>query len=116
MTINEKGWWTGMCSIYLFYYELENFFVDLETEQIVFDIYNLITPNDYFLFRYNPDKFCEFPWVMDRYITVRIIYVPKDEICGLNPNYRELIDINDLRDSYGRYEEYERQHMAVVGG
>lgn len=105
-----------MCNIYLVYYENENYFVDLETDQILFEIYNVITPSDLFLFRHDPDKFCKFPWVMDRHVTVHIIFVPIGEICSDYVGYLKMVETNDLKDDYDRYEKYERTRMANIAG
>lgn len=99
-----------MCNLYLYYYEDENLFVDQEGEA-VFDLFRTITPSDLFLFRHILDDYENFPMVDHPEITVHIITVPKEPICG-----RLHIPELDLKQSYEQYEIYERFGQIICHG
>ena len=60
--------------IHLYYHERENVFTDSEG-QIVYDIFTMITPQDLFLFRYDPGMTC-FPLGGDPDFLCEIITEP----------------------------------------
>ena len=102
--------------IHLYYWEKENLFAD-QYGQPFFGLINLITPQQIFMFRHDPYTYDKFQFRHDRRITVHIEIIPGEEICRINhPSAIAFLDLNNERELYKREEEYERQHMAVVGG
>lgn len=99
-----------MCDYYVYYLEEENMFVE-EDGTIIFDLFDIITPRDLFLFRHDQDKFDTFPLVKHREITVHVDVIPSGDICGL-----KYMGVLDLGDYYDRWELYERTKMANVTG
>ena len=105
-----------MCDLYLAYYERENYFVD-EYGEIVYDLYRVITPGDLFLFKNIMDDYEQFPMVDHPEITVHIIHIPSEAICGrLDIPAVNIENLLDIQYDYDRLEEYERQRMANVAG
>lgn len=89
---------SGKLVFYLYYYEDENLFTD-DDGHVVYDIFDLITPQDLFLFRHD-NGFNVFTLRTDQDILVEIVPIP-DEVCGL----QEIPPIN-LGDDYERIERY----------
>ena len=105
-----------MCDLYLAYYERENYFVD-EYGEIVYDLYRVLTPNDLMLFHNVMDDYDQFPFVGNPEVTVHIIPIPSEEVCGrLDIPAVNIENLLDIQYDYDRLEEYERQHMAKVTG
>lgn len=89
--------------IYLFYYEDENFFTD-EYGEIIYNMFDMITPQDLFMFKYDRG-YNLFPHKKDRTILYEIITIP-EEICGEQELYI------DVGDDYERMERYEKARMS----
>lgn len=87
-------------TMFIYYYEEENVFTK-DDGRVIFNIFDIITPNDLYLFRYDPSFSC-FSMKDNRNILVDIISVP-EEVCG----WIEIPDI-DLGDDWERIERYER--------
>lgn len=99
-----------VCNLYLYYYEKENIFVDEEGE-VIFDLFRAITPSDLFLFRNILDDYENFPMVDHPEVTVRIISIPKEPVCG-----RLHIPALDLQKCFEQYEQYERFGHIICHG
>lgn len=97
-----------MCDLYLFYYEDENIFVD-EYNEIVWDIFYLITPGDMLLFKSNWDKYDTFPIIGMEGITCRITVIPNGPICGTT-----IPQIMTEAESYKNYEKHERLTYSMA--
>lgn len=97
-----------MCSIYLYYYEDENIFVD-EYGEIVWDIFYLITPSDMLLFKSDWDKYDIFPVINMDNITCRIVVIPNGPICGTT-----IPQIMKQAEAYKNYEKHERITYAMA--
>lgn len=65
-------------TLYIYYYEDENVFTD-EDGHVIYDTFDIITPNDIYLFKHDP-AFNSFRMVSDREVIVQIIYIP-GELC-----------------------------------
>lgn len=89
---------------YLYYYEDENLFTD-NGGHVIYDIFNIITPQDLFLFQYD-NGYNIFPMVWNPNTLCEIIPIP-DEVCGL----QDIPDI-DIGDDYERIERYEKARMS----
>jgi len=86
--------------ILLCYYEDENIFTDGEGH-IIYNMFELITPNDLFLFRHDRGNNC-FRLVYDPRFMCEIISIP-DEVCGHQTKPHIL-----LGDDYERIDRFER--------
>lgn len=87
-------------TLYLYYYEQQNVFTDIDGI-VIYNIFEIITPNDLFLFRHD-SGFNYFPFVGDKEWLVEIITVP-DEVCG----WQETLDFIDFGDDLERVNRYE---------
>lgn len=87
-------------TFYLYYYENENLFTN-ERGQIVFNMFELITPNDMFLFR-KDDNFNCFPMRNNRDAFIQIIPIPFEFWAWQEVAY---LDIGDDLERVKRYEE-----------
>ena len=85
---------------YLYYYEDENLFTD-DGGHVVYDIYNLITPQDLYMFR-NDEKYTCFALKGYRDAICEIIIIPKEYF-----KYPEVPDI-DFGEDYERLQRYEK--------
>jgi hypothetical protein len=65
---------------YILYYEVDNIFTDMDGN-IIYNIFDMITPNDLLLFRDDPgnNSFC---MKSDRDKICEIITIPEDGYCG----------------------------------
>lgn len=89
----------GKLVFYLYYYEEENFFTD-EDGWIIYDLFNIITPLNLYLFQ-TDNGYNVFPMVGHDDVICEIISVP-DECCGL-PDYPEPMDVGDDYETLDRY-------------
>jgi len=92
-------------SIQLLYYEDENLFRDAAFGNIIYNIYEFITPSDLYLFRHDSKYYC-FPMVGFRNIMCEIIVIP-DETCGERYESGE-----DIGDDYERIDRYQRSRRG----
>lgn len=98
-------------SLHLLYYEDGNFFVDSAGE-IVYNLFNIITPRDLFMFKNDSSGlYDKFPYVKDRNVLVCLIYIPAGDIGWLlhMPKIKAA-------EAYANFEEYERSRMSRFGG
>ena len=89
----------GKLVFYLYYYEEENFFTD-ENGWIIYDLFNIITPLDLYLFQ-TDNGYNVFPMVGHDDVFCEIISVP-DECCGLQ-EFPHPVDMGDDYETLDRY-------------
>jgi hypothetical protein len=95
---------------YLFLLEGENLLVNAEGQPF-FQTCSIMTPQQWTMFRFDPDKYDEFRHRNNPRVTIHLEYVPEGDICCDEGIARFL----DIRNEYGRWEQYERQTRKVVG-
>lgn len=92
---------------HLYYHERENVFTDSEG-QVVHDLFTMITPQDLFLFRYDPGMNC-FPLVGDPDFLCEILTEPGED-CGSPDLGDDDERIGRLLSMYSDLFSLERRH------
>lgn len=108
MTIRDRPMKRELLTLYVYYYEDENIFTD-EIGKVIYNIFNIITPNDVFLFKHDPANNC-FPMVSDRSIEVMILSIPSEL------RWLEDVPFIDLGDDYERIGRWEQAYQEGCYG
>jgi len=82
----------GKMVLHIYYHDRENIFTD-DDGHVIYDLFDIITPQDLFLFRFDPGFNC-FPVVGDPDVLCEIIIEPGED-CG-SP------DLGDDEERIGR--------------
>jgi len=98
----------------ILYYEDENIFRDADMGHIIYNIYEILTPSQIFLFRHSLEHNC-FPTRYDRNVWCEIIVIP-DETCGAQYEEEWPIDDDMVEDWGDDYERVGRYHRSKQGG